>query len=180
MVAMATVFGSLLWLLTAAFISGEAAARDVATGMHPLTYTLPITKAQYLGGRFLAAFVLHAFILLFVQATLLLAVYLPGVHPDSIGPFRPEAFLTAYFFIALPNAFAAAAIQFALALQTGRPIVAYFGSLLAVLHRVLHRLADPFQKRPWNIAGSDRSSLHLGRALTSSGQRWRKVIACLS
>src|SRR5687767_544319 len=104
MIAMATVFGSLLWLLTAAFITGEAASRDVATGMHPLTYTVPITKAEYLGGRFLAAFVVHAFILLTVQITIILAVYLPGVHPDSIGPFRPAAFLTAYSFIALPNA----------------------------------------------------------------------------
>lgn len=130
MVAMATVFGSLLWLLTAAFITGEAAARDVATGLHPLTYTFPITKAQYLGGRFLAAFVINAFILLSVQVTILLAVYLPGVHPESIGPFRPAAFLTAYAFISLPNAFVATAIQFAFALRSGRPIAAYVGSLL--------------------------------------------------
>ena len=129
-IAMATVFGGLLWLLIAPFIAGEAAARDVATGMHPLTYTLAITKAEYLGGRFLAALVLNALILLTVQLTIVLAVYLPGVHPDSIGPFRPAAFLTAYFFIALPNAFATTAIQFAAASQTGRPITAYIGSLL--------------------------------------------------
>jgi ABC-2 type transport system permease protein len=130
MVAMATVFGSLLWLLTSAFVAGEAAARDVATGMHPLTYTMPITKVEYLGGRFLAAFALNAFILLTVQLTILFAIYLPGVHPDSIGPFRPAAFITAYFYIALPNAFAATAIQFAIASRTGRPISAYMGSLL--------------------------------------------------
>jgi ABC-2 type transport system permease protein len=130
MVAMATVFGSLLWLLTAAFITGEAAARDVSTGMHPLTYTVPITKAEYLGGRFLAAFALNVFILLTVQLTIFLAVYLPGVHPGSVGLFRPAAFLAAYFFIALPNAFAATAIQFMLASWTGRPIAAYLGSLL--------------------------------------------------
>jgi ABC-2 type transport system permease protein len=129
MIAMATVFGSLLWLLTSAFVAGEAAARDVDTGMHPLTYSAPITKAQYLGGRFLAAIVLNAFILLTVQIAILLAIYLPGVHPDSIGPFRPIAFVTAYVFIALPNAFAATSIQFAVALRSGRPITAYMGSL---------------------------------------------------
>jgi ABC-2 type transport system permease protein len=129
MVAMATVFGSLLWLLTGAFIAGEAASRDIATGMHALTYTVPISKAQYLGGKFLAAFFLNALILLFVQVTIILAVYLPGVHPDSIGPFRPAAFVTAYCFIALPNAFAASAIQFAFGTGSGRPMTAYIGSL---------------------------------------------------
>ena len=130
MVAMATVFGSLLWLLTAAFISGEAAARDIATGMHPLTYTASLTKSAYIGGRFTAAFMLHAIILLFVQIAILLAIYLPGVHEDSLGPLRLAAFLTAYTLIALPNAFAATAIQFGFALRSGRPIAAYVGSLL--------------------------------------------------
>ncbi len=130
MVAMATVFGNLLWLLMGAFIAGEAAARDTASGIHPLIYSSPLTKAEYLGGRFLAAFTLNACILLIVQFAILLAIYLPGVHPDSIGPFRPAAFLTAYFYIAIPNAFAATAIQFTFSLFRGRPIVAYIGSLL--------------------------------------------------
>ena len=34
------------------------AARDVQTRMHPLTYTAPVSKADYLGGRFLAGFIL--------------------------------------------------------------------------------------------------------------------------
>ena len=59
-VAVVTVFGSLIWLLVAAAVAGETAARDVQTRMHPLTYTSPIRKAEYLGGRFLAAFLLNA------------------------------------------------------------------------------------------------------------------------
>lgn len=49
-VAKTTVFGSLIWLVMAAAIAGDAGARDVATGMHPLTYTTPVSKADYLGG----------------------------------------------------------------------------------------------------------------------------------
>ncbi|CAA9310418.1 MAG: hypothetical protein AVDCRST_MAG56-6270 [uncultured Cytophagales bacterium] len=131
-VAKTTVFGSLVWLVMAAAVAGDAAARDVATGMHPLTYTTPAGKAAYLGGRFLAALALNALILLAVPAGILLGVYLPGVHPEVIGPFRPAAFLTAYGYIALPNAFAATAIQFALAARSGRPMAANFGSFLLV------------------------------------------------
>ncbi len=60
LIAAVTVFGSLMWLLVAAAVAGDAAARDVQTRMHPLTYTAPVSKADYLGGRFLAAFVLKA------------------------------------------------------------------------------------------------------------------------
>jgi ABC-type transport system involved in multi-copper enzyme maturation permease subunit len=131
-VAKTTVFGSLVWLVMAAAVAGDAAARDVATGMHPLTYTTPVSKAAYLGGRFLAALALNALILLAVPAGILLGVYLPGVDAELIGPFRPAAFLTAYAFIALPNAFVATAIQFALAARSGRPMAGYFGSFLLV------------------------------------------------
>ena len=52
-------------------VAGGAAARDVQTRMHPLIYTTPISKADYLGGRFLAAFVLNALILLAVPLGML-------------------------------------------------------------------------------------------------------------
>jgi ABC-2 type transport system permease protein len=131
-VAKTTVFGNLIWLVMAAAIAGDAAARDVATGMHPLIYTASVSKAEYLGGRFLAALVLNALILLAVQAGILLGVYLPGVDSTLIGPFRPAAFLSAYAIIALPNAFAATAIQFSLAVWSGRAMSAYFGSFLLI------------------------------------------------
>ncbi len=59
----------------------------------------------------------------------LLAVYLPGMHPDAVGPFRPVAYLTVYAFLALPNAFFAVAIQFALATLSGRTMASYLGSV---------------------------------------------------
>ncbi|WP_247232169.1 hypothetical protein [Telluribacter sp. SYSU D00476] len=131
-IAKTTVFGSLLWLVLAAPIAGDAAARDVTTGMYPLIYTTPVSKAEYLGGRFVAALVLNLLILLAVQAGILLGVYLPGVDAELIGPFRPAAFVTAYAYIALPNAFAATTIQFFVAARTGRAMGAYFGSFLII------------------------------------------------
>ena len=131
-IALTTVFGGILWLLIAPVVAGDAAARDVATGMHSLTWAAPLGKSEYLGGRFLAAFVLNALILLAVQAGILLAVYSPGVNPEVIGPFRPAGHLTAYAFVTLPNAFVATALQFFLALRSGRAIASYLGSLFLV------------------------------------------------
>ncbi|SKB77309.1 ABC transporter permease/M1 family aminopeptidase [Dyadobacter psychrophilus] len=131
-IAITTVFGGLIWLVIAASVAGEAAARDVASRMYPLIYTSSVGKADYLGGRFLAALLVNAFVLLFVQAGILLGVYLPGVDPELIGPFRPAAFFTAYIFISLPNAFAATAIQFWLAGRSGRVMAAYLGSFFII------------------------------------------------
>ena len=124
-----TVFSSQIWLLVAPVVAGEAAARDVHTGLHPLRYTSSVNKAEYLGALFLAAFVLHALILLGVQVGSLLAAYAPGANPEIIGPFRPAAYLGAYVYIGLTNAFIAAAFQFSAALVTGRPIASYAGSM---------------------------------------------------
>src|SRR5687767_277348 len=83
-IAMVTVFGGVIWLLTAGSVAGEAAARDVQTRMDPFTWTAPVSKVEYLGGRFLAAFAVNALILLGVPAGILLAVYLPGVEAEVI------------------------------------------------------------------------------------------------
>ncbi|HEX8392827.1 MAG TPA: hypothetical protein VF665_10765 [Longimicrobium sp.] len=129
-VAKTTVMVSLIWLLLGPVVAGEAAARDVAARMHPLIYTAPVSRAQYLGGRFVAAFAINALMMMGVQAGILLAVQSPGIAPELMGPFRPAAYLTALAYIALPTAFAATAVQFALALRTGRPMASYLGSML--------------------------------------------------
>lgn len=194
MIAGATVFGCVVWLLAAAAIAGEAAARDVALGMHPLVYTVPVSKAEYLGGRFLAAFVLNALILLAVPAGNLLAVYSPGVHPDVVGPFRPAAYLTAYAFIALPNAFVATSIQFALAARSGRPTAGYLGSLLLffmgffvaaflLFRRGLGTLLDPIGirfivedlARSWTTTEKSWRLLELGGTVLRNRLLWLAI-----
>lgn len=149
-IAVATVFSCQIWLLLAPPVAGEAAARDVHTGTYPLMYTAPASKLEYLGGRFLAALVLNALVLLSVQLGSLLAVYGPGANPDIVGPFRPAAYLAAYGFIALPNALIATTVQFSAALLTGRPMAAYVGSFglfflsyPLTLFLYLSRLAKP-------------------------------------
>ncbi|HET7460747.1 MAG TPA: ABC transporter permease [Longimicrobium sp.] len=129
-IAFATVVAGVIWLLIGASVAGEAAARDVQTRMHPLAYTAPVGKAEYLGGRFLAAFAANALVLLAVPAGILLGVYLPRGEGVLLGPFRPAAYLTAYGCITLPFAFAATAIQFWWATLSRRPMSSYLAGVL--------------------------------------------------
>jgi ABC-2 type transport system permease protein len=128
-IAQETVLTGLLWVLMAPAVAGSAAARDAHTRMHPLIYTAPISKGDYLGGRFLAAFVLNALILLAVPLGILAALFLPGVEPEIVGPLRPAVYLSSYGVLALPTAFTVTAVQFSLAALNRRAIVSYLGSV---------------------------------------------------
>ena len=129
-IAVMTFLGSMMGLLSATQLAGDAAARDVQTRMDPIFYSTPVGKTAYLRGRFLAAFVLYAVILLAVPLGLLLAAVVPGPEAELIGPFRPAAYLGAYLSLALPNAFVATAFLFSTALLSRRAIASYLGSLL--------------------------------------------------
>lgn len=129
-IAQETLLASLLWILMAPAVAGSAAARDVQTRMHPLVYTAPISKTDYLGGRFLAAFVLNALILLAVPLGMLAALLFPGVKPEIVGPFPPAVYFTSYGVLALPTAFTFTAVQFSLAALTRRAVVSYLGTVL--------------------------------------------------
>jgi ABC-2 type transport system permease protein len=128
--AQETLLLGLLWALMAPAVAGAAAARDVHTRMYPLVYTAPIRKADYLGGRFLAALGLNALILLAVPLGMLVDFVLPGGNPEIIGPFPPVAYFGAYAFLALPTAVIFTAVQFSFAALTRKAVVSYLGTVL--------------------------------------------------
>ena len=129
-IAQETLLTDMLWILMAPAVAGGAAARDVQTRMHSLVYTTPISKADYLGGRFLAAFVLNALILLAVPLGMLTNFLWPGVKSEIVGPFPPAVYLSAYGVLALPTAFTFTAVQFSLAALRRRAVVSYLGTVL--------------------------------------------------
>jgi len=132
------VIGGFIWLVMGAAVAGEAAARDVQARMHPLTYATPITKLNYLGGRFLAAFVVNALLVLALPTGVLLSFYRSGFDQPGLGPFMPSAYLSVYFLIALPNVFIATAIQFSFAALGRHVMTSYFASfLLAIFAQII-------------------------------------------
>jgi len=128
-VTAATVITSLLWLLVAAPIAGEAAARDAQTRMDQLLFTSPVSKAEHLGGRWLAALLLNALVLLGTQIGSIAAVLIPGVAPEIVAPLRLSTYAAAFVYVALPNAIVGTTMQFAVALKSGRPMASWFASI---------------------------------------------------
>lgn len=123
-----TVIASMLSLVVIAGVAGDAATRDAQLRIDSLLFTTPLRRASWLGGRFLGAFAVSALLLVAVPLALLAATRLPGAGSEVIGPFRAGAYLTSYFALALPNAFVATAVLFAVAVLSRRAIGAYAGA----------------------------------------------------
>ncbi|HEX8350169.1 MAG TPA: hypothetical protein VF598_09400, partial [Hymenobacter sp.] len=146
-----TVIGGLIWLVMGAAVAGEAAARDVQMRMHPLTYSTPVTKLNYLGGRFMAALSVNALLLLSLPVGVLLSFYLPGMEQEELLPFRPAAYLNVYFLIALPIALIATALQFTLAALSRQVMTSYLASLLLALVAQILALAAAKLFGNWDL-----------------------------
>jgi ABC-2 type transport system permease protein len=150
-IAVMTLLGSTAALLIASALAGDAAARDPQTRIAPLLYTTPVGKSAYLGGRFLAAFGLYAVILLAVPLGLLLAAFV-GHRSELLGPFRPAAYLDAYLFLVLPNAFVATAVLFSMAALSRRAVVSYIGGVLLLGACVFNWAFVATTRGQWELA----------------------------
>ncbi|WP_347156711.1 M1 family aminopeptidase [Pontibacter chitinilyticus] len=147
-----TAIATLLGLLVAAAVAGNAATHAVQANMEPLLYTSPISKFAYLAGRFFSAFAISALVLATVPIGLILAYFIEGADATLYGPFQPFPYLSAYFLIALPNMFAATAILFTAASLTRHALASFLtGGVLFMLGLTSKELlADQLGK--WALA----------------------------
>ncbi|MGV3707559.1 MAG: M1 family aminopeptidase [Gemmatimonas sp.] len=152
--ALFTVASGVIWLLLSGMLSGDAAARDYETGMHALVFTSPLSKRDYLAGRFLAVLCINAAILLAMQLGMLLSAHAPGLDAESYGRFRLDGLLTSYGFIALPNVLVATTVQFSAALRTRRVMSAYLASVFLMIVCMLGSSALGTLTGSWDVAKS--------------------------
>jgi ABC-2 type transport system permease protein len=134
--AMHSLVGTLMTLLPLAAVTGEAAARDVQAGMTPLAYTAPVSKATYLGGRWLAALALAALLTLAIPVGLLVPVLVSGQGADVVGPLRLQYYLGAYLMVALPSAIVVTSAGFAVATLARRQMASFGAVALLFLTSV--------------------------------------------
>jgi ABC-2 type transport system permease protein len=125
-----TVFTSVILLFSTGAFAGDAASRDVQTGMYPLLYTAPIRKMDFFAGRVLASFLLHAVAHLGIPFGFILSFYIKNTDPELLAPFRLAPYISTYFFLSLPLAFVATLCQFSAAVLSRRTITAFLVSVL--------------------------------------------------
>ena len=166
----------LLSLLLLAALAG-ARRRGTWKADAPAPQNRALGKAAYLGGRFLAAFALGALIMSAIPVGLLAAALLPGEHADMIGPLRPAAYLSAYFLLALPNAFVAMALMFSAATFGRRGVVSYLGGAFVFFAAVVSWQLVAATLGYWNLAKlTDPLGLTLIGELSSRTTGQKRVV----
>ena len=128
-IAGASVLISLFGLLVTAAIFGDAAVRDREVEMDPLLFTSSISKAEYLGGRYLGAFAVNIIVLLAIPLGILVATWIASTGAETVGPFRLVAHIEPYFSFLLPNLVLTGAVLFAIGMLTRQAIPVYLAAI---------------------------------------------------
>jgi len=146
-----SVFGLLFTMV----IIGRAVAKDFENNIHELIFSRPVSKMQYLGGRFAGGFVAN--LLIFAGIILGFEIGIVFLEEKYSGPYQFGSYLLPLIFTIIPNLLLMGGIMFALATLTRKMTATYlagiaFLAVYAIIGVMLHRmdnetlkvLLDPF------------------------------------
>ena len=123
---------SVLYMFVSAAFVANAVVRDDETRFGPMMRSKPITKFEYLFGRYAGAFCVTALAFLIIPAALFIGTLMPGLDPTKFEPNHLSAYLMPYLCLALPDLFVTSALFFAFATMT-RSMMATYVSGIALL-----------------------------------------------
>lgn len=142
-------------LLFTMVLIGRSVAKDFENNIHELIFSKPISKLQYLGGRFLGSFTAN--LLIFAGIVLAFEVGIRFLDDEYSGPFQFGSYIFPILLIIIPNLLLMGGLLFALATLTRKMTATYlagiaFLAVYAIMGVLLHRmdndtlkiLMDPF------------------------------------
>src|SRR5437868_867780 len=125
--------------------------------MHHFFFSAPISKADYVFGRFAGAALTLAVVFASIPLGAWLGTWIPGIEPDRLGPATALMYVRPYFFTLLPNLFIFGSLFFVLAALTRRMLPVYVASVVMMIgyivapslardldYKTLAALMDPF------------------------------------
>ena len=152
-------------MLVSAALFGDAAIRDVAARMDPLLYTTRLRKAEYLGGRFLAALAINAIVVLAIPLGFWVAT-VTLVEADALGPNHFAAYVQPLLFFMLPNIILVGAIQFTIGTLATQVIPVYLGTASLFIGYLVAANYWSDIESPWLSALADPIGINALLAMT--------------
>jgi aminopeptidase N len=136
-----SVFGL---FVVVAFVA-NVVVRDDETGFAPILRATPVSKRDFLIGRFLGATCVAFLVIAAVAAGLWLGSLMPWLDAERVGPNRLSYYAYALFFFALPTLLVMAAGFFAVATATRSMMSSYVAAVVFLMGFFLARgaLRDP-------------------------------------
>ena len=184
--------------ITAA-LAGNALYKDYEVHIDPLFYTCPVSKAAFLGGRFVGSLIINLLVVAGIGAGAFAATVSPWVLADKMGAFRLMSYVQPYLGVVLPNLLLTAAIFFALVSLTRQMLPNYVGGALLLIgyllagtlltdidNKHLAALIDPFGLRAssvltqyWSIAEKNTRLVPITGVLLANRLIWLGVAAAV-
>ncbi|MGK7295833.1 MAG: M1 family aminopeptidase [Candidatus Wenzhouxiangella sp. M2_3B_020] len=118
------VFSLIAMFVVIAFVA-NVVLRDVETRSAEMFYSTPISKIDYLLGRFTGAFAVSVLLLVAIPLGMLAGMQMPWLDPERIGPFVGWHYAQPFLVFGVINLFFAGAIAFALATLTRSMALTY-------------------------------------------------------
>ncbi|HWY58787.1 MAG TPA: ABC transporter permease [Terriglobales bacterium] len=128
-ISFVTFFG----IIVTAAIAGQATYQDVQNDSTSFFYTAPITKFDYLAGRYLGALAIQLVIFASVGLGVWTATHLPTIDPTRIGPQNVAAYFQPYFVLVIPNLIFITAIFFGLGALARKMLPVYAASAILLI-----------------------------------------------
>jgi len=151
------MYVTFLGIVVTGAIAGQATYQDTDSRSTELFFTAPITKFDYLAGRFLGALAVQVLIFSSVGFGAYVGMRLPWLDPTRLGPTNGLAYVQPYLILVLPNLILTTAIFFGLAALSKKMLPVYAGSVILLIGyfaaaqlstnlavNTLTSLADPF------------------------------------
>jgi hypothetical protein len=127
LIAKLTARFSVVGVLFAMVMLGRAVTRDFAVKIHDFFFTVPMSKASYLGGRFLGGFTANVLIYSGVAMGFIAGCLV--IDPKYYGPFHLSAFLLPAVVILIPNLLLIGSIFFSLATLSRNMVMTYLAGV---------------------------------------------------
>jgi len=170
-----------LGISTVAALMGQATHQDIEHHTWHFFYSAPISKFQYLVGRFSGALLTSIIIFSGLGLGAWLGCYLPGIEAVRLGAIQPMSYVMPYLYAILPNFIIFGGIFFTLGALTRRMMPVYVASVLLIIgylvarslradldNKTLAALLDPFGSSAismmteyWSIADKNTRQIAL-------------------
>ncbi|HSV17293.1 MAG TPA: M1 family aminopeptidase [Casimicrobiaceae bacterium] len=156
-IAQTVAFLGMFGLTVIAALAGRAVQQDFEHRTESFFFTAPISKGQYLGGRYAGALAVLLIVFVSIALGIFAGTLLPNLDAERLGPSRLAAYVIPYFTVVLPNLVWIGGVFFCIAALTRRMLPVYIGSVLCLVgylvaqgllrdmeNKTLASLIDPF------------------------------------
>ena len=126
-------FVAFFGVIVTAAIAGQATYQDLDSNSTAFFYTSPITKLDYLAGRFLGALAVQIVIFSSVGLGAGIGTRMPWLDPTRVGPQNFYSYFQPYLTMVIPNLVFVSAIFFSLAALGKKMLPVYAGSVLLLI-----------------------------------------------